>query len=156
MRSSWKWGSGRMKPPKLSQRNRHARRQSGYLRRLYRLLRKEKKQNTREKGKDIFNWIQSFREYQGETKKAVLNEQCKKMEKNNRLGKRKTTDLFKKTGDIRGIFHARMGMIKDRNCRDLPEAEEIKKRWQEYYTKELYRKGLSDADNHNGVITHLK
>ena len=50
------------------------------------------------------------------------------MEKNNRLGKRKTTDLFKKTGDIRGIFHARMGMIKDRNCRDLPEAEEIKKR----------------------------
>ena len=49
-----------------------------------------------------------------------------------------------------------MGMIKDRNCRDLPEAEEIKKRWQEYYTKELYRKGLSDADNHDGVITHLE
>ena len=78
------------------------------------------------------------------------------MEENNRLGKRKTTDLFKKTGDIRGIFHARMGMIKDRNCRDLPEAEEIKKRWQEYYTTELYRKGLSDADNHDGVITHLE
>ena len=78
------------------------------------------------------------------------------MEENNRLGKRKTTDLFKKTGDIRGIFHARMGMIKDRNCRDLPEAEEIKKRWQEYYTKELYRKGLSDTDNHDGVITHLE
>ena len=67
----------------------------------------------------------------------------------------KTRDLFKKIGDIRGAFHARMGMIKNRNCKDLSEAEEIKKRWQEY-TEELYKKDLHDPDNHDGVITHLE
>ena len=66
----------------------------------------------------------------------------------------KTRDLFKKTGDTKGIFHARMGSIKDRNGRDLREAEEINKRWQEY-TEELYIKGLNDLYNHNGVITRL-
>ena len=66
----------------------------------------------------------------------------------------KTTDLFKKTGDIKGTFHARMGMIKDRNGTDLTEAEEIKKRWQEY--TELYKKGHNDLDNHDGVVTHLQ
>ena len=66
----------------------------------------------------------------------------------------KTRDLFKKTGDIKGRFHARMGMIKDRNSKDLTGAEEIKKRLQEY-TEKLYRKGLNDSDNHNGVATHL-
>ena len=67
----------------------------------------------------------------------------------------KTRDLFRKTGDIKGIFHARMGMIKDRNGRDLIEAEDIKKRWQEY-PEELYKKGLNDLENHDGVVTHLK
>ena len=66
----------------------------------------------------------------------------------------KTRNFFKKTGDIKGIFHARMGMIKDRNSKDLTEAEEIKK-WQEY-TEELYKKGLNNPDNHNGVVTHLE
>ena len=67
----------------------------------------------------------------------------------------KTRDLFKKIRDIKGIFHAKMGTIKDRNGMDLTEAEDIKKRWQEY-TKELYRNDLNDLDNHDGVITHLE
>ena len=86
-------------------------------------------------------------------KKAFLNEQCKEIEENNKMGK--TRDLFKKTGDIKGTFRARMGTIKDRNGKDLTEAEEIKKRWQEY-TEELHKKGVDDLDNHNGVVTHLK
>ena len=67
----------------------------------------------------------------------------------------KTTDSFKKSGDIKGIFHARMGMIKDRNSKDLTETEEIKKRWQEY-TEELYKKDLHDLDNHDGMVIHLE
>ena len=67
----------------------------------------------------------------------------------------KTRDLFKKTRDTKGTFHAKMGSIKDRNGRDLIEAEDIKKRWQEY-TEELYTKDLHDPDNHNGVITDLE
>ena len=70
-------------------------------------------------------------------KKAFFNEQCKEIEENNRMGK--TGDLFKKTGDIKGTFHTRMGTMKDRNIKDLTEVEEIKKRWQEY-TEELYKK----------------
>ena len=67
----------------------------------------------------------------------------------------KTRDLFKKIRDTKGIFHAKMGAIKDRNGMDLTEEEDIKKRWQEY-TEELYKKDLYDSDNHNGVITHLE
>ena len=67
----------------------------------------------------------------------------------------KTRDLFKKIRDTKGTFHAKMGSIKDRNCMDLTEAEEIKKRWQEY-TEELYKKGLQHLDSHDGVITHLE
>ena len=67
----------------------------------------------------------------------------------------KTRYRFKKIGDIKGIFHVRMGMIKDRNGKDLTEAKDIKKKWQEY-TEELYRKDLHDPDNHGGVITHLE
>ena len=67
----------------------------------------------------------------------------------------KTRDLFKKIRDIKGTFHAKMGSIKDRNVMDLTEAEDIKKRWQEYM-EELYKKDLHDPDNHNGVITHLE
>ena len=86
-------------------------------------------------------------------KKAFLSNQCKEIEENNRMGK--TRDLFKKIRDTKGIFHAKMGSIKDRNGRDLTEAEDIKKRWQEY-TEELYKKDLHNPDNHNGVITHLE
>ena len=85
-------------------------------------------------------------------KKAFLSEQCKEIEENNRMGK--TRELFKKIGDIKRIFHARMGTIKDRNGKDLKEAEEIKKRWQEY-TKNYTKKGLNDLDNCNGVVTQL-
>ena len=83
-------------------------------------------------------------------KKAFISNQCKETEENNRM--RKTRDLFKKIRDTKGIFHAKMGSIKDINGMDLTEAEDIKKRWQEY-TEELYKKDLHDADNHNGVIT---
>ena len=86
-------------------------------------------------------------------KKAFLHNQCKEIEENNRM--RKTGDLVKKIRDTKGIFHAKMGSIKDRNGIDLREAEDIKKRWQEY-TKELYKKELHDQDNNNGVITHLE
>ena len=85
-------------------------------------------------------------------KKAFLGDQCKEIEENNRMGK--TRDLFKKLRDTKGTFHAKMGSIKDRNCMDLTEAEDIKKRWQKY-TEELYKKDLHNPDNHDGVITHL-
>ena len=84
-------------------------------------------------------------------KKAFLSDQCKEIEEN-RMGK--TRDL-KKIRDTKGTFHAKMGSIKDRNGMDLTEAEDIKKRWQEY-TEELYKKDLHDPDNHDGVITHLE
>ena len=86
-------------------------------------------------------------------KKAFLSNQCKEIEENNRMGK--TRDLFKKIRDTKGIFQAKMGSIKDRNGMDLTEAEDIKKRRQEY-TEELYKKDLHDPYNHNGVITHLE
>ena len=86
-------------------------------------------------------------------KKAFLSDQCKEIEGNNRIGK--TRDLFKKIKDTKGTFHAKMGSIKDRNGMDLTEADDIKKRWQEY-TEELYKKDLHDPDNHDGVITHLE
>ena len=85
-------------------------------------------------------------------KKAFLNEQCKEIEDSDRMGK--TKDLFKKIGAIKGTFHARMLTINNRNGKDI-EAEEIKKRWQEY-TEGLYKKGLHDSDNHGGVVTHLE
>ena len=85
-------------------------------------------------------------------KKAFLRDQCKEIEENNRMGK--TRDLFKKIRDIKGTFHAKMSSIKDKNCIDLTEAEDIKKRWQEY--TELYKKDLHDQDNHDGMITHLE
>ena len=88
-------------------------------------------------------------------KKAFLSDQCKEIAENNRMGK--TRDLVKKIGDTKGTlkFHAKMGSIKDRNGMDLTEAEDIKKRWQEY-TEELYKKDLLDPDNHDDVITHLE
>ena len=86
-------------------------------------------------------------------KKAFLSDQCKEIEENNRMVK--TRGLFNKIRDTKGTFHAKMGTIKDRNGMDLTEAEDIKKRWQEF-TEELYKKELHDPDNHDGVITHLE
>ena len=86
-------------------------------------------------------------------KKAFLSDQCKEIEEKNRMGKIRA--LFKKIRDTKGIFHAKMGSIKDRNSMDLTEAEDVEKRWQEY-TEELYKKDLHDSDNYDGVITHLE
>ena len=85
-------------------------------------------------------------------KKAFFSDQCKEIEGNNRMGQ--TRDLFKKIRDTKGTFHATMGSIKNRNGMDLSEAEDIKKRWQEY--TELYKKDLQNQDNHDDVITHLE
>ena len=86
-------------------------------------------------------------------KKVFLSNQCKEIEENNRMGR--TRHLFKKLRDTKGNFHANLGSIRDKNGMDLTEAEDIKKRWQEY-TEELYKKDLQDHDNHDGVITHLE
>ena len=94
-----------------------------------------------------------FRRTAGRDKKALLSDQCKEIEENNRM--RKTRDLFKKIRDTKGTFHAKMGTIKYRNGMDLSEAEDIEKRWQEH-TEELYKKDLHDPDNHDGTITHLE
>ena len=91
--------------------------------------------------------MQSSKEQQGK-----ISDQCKEIEENNRMGK--TRYLFKKIRDTKGTFHAEMGTIKDRKGMDLTEAEDIKKRWQEYI--ELYKKDLNDTDNDDGVITHLE
>ena len=85
-------------------------------------------------------------------KKAFLSDQCKEIQENNRMGKNR--DLFKKIRNTKGMFHANLGSIKDRNGMDLTEAADIKKRWQEY-TEELCKKDLHNPDNHNGMITHL-
>ena len=86
-------------------------------------------------------------------RKAFLSDQCKEIEENNRMGK--TRDLFKKIRDTKGTFPAKMGTVKDRNGMDPIEAEDVKKRWQEY-TEELYKKECHDPGNHNGIITLLE
>ena len=86
-------------------------------------------------------------------KKAFISDQCKEIKANNRMGK--TRDLVRKIRNTKGTFHTKMGTIKDRNGRDLMEAEDIKRRWQEY-TEELYRKDLHYPDNHEGVVIHLE
>ena len=94
-----------------------------------------------------------FQRIARQDKKVLLCDQCKEIQENNRMGN--TRDLIKKIRDTKRTFHAKMGTIKDRNGMDLTDAEDIKKRWQEY-TEELYKKGLHDPDNHDGVITHLE
>jgi len=113
----------------------------------------EKRKEAKGKGeKERYTHLNAeFQRIARREKKAFLSDQCKEMEENNRMGK--TRDLFKKMRDAKGIFHAKMGTINDRNGMDLTEAEE--KRWQEY-TEELYKKDLNDPDNHNSVITHLE
>ena len=106
----------------------------------------------RRKGK-IYPFECKFQRIARRDKKAFLSNQCKEIEENNRMGK--TRDLFKKIRDTKGTFHAKMGSIKDRNGMDLTEAEDIKKRRQEY-TEELYKKDLHNLDNHDDVITHLE
>ena len=94
-----------------------------------------------------------FQRIERRDKKALLRDQCKEIEESNRMGK--TRDLFKKMRDTKATFHAKMGSIKNRNGMDLTDAEDIKKRWQEY-TEELYKRDLRDPDNHDGVITDLE
>ena len=108
---------------------------------------KKRSEKQRRRGK-IFPFECRVPKNSKEDKKAFLTDQCKGIEENNRM--RNTRHLFKKTRDTKGTFHAKMGLIMDRNGMDLTEAEDIKKRWQEY-TEELYKK-----DNHDGVITHLE
>ena len=104
-------------------------------------------------GKERYKHLNAeFQRIARRDKKAFLSDQCKEIEENNRMGK--TIDLFQKIRDTKGTFHAKMGSIKDRNGRDLTEAEAIKKRWQEY--TELYKKDLHEPDNQDGVITHLE
>ena len=114
-----------------------------------------KRRETKSKGeKERYKHLNAeFQRIARRDKKAFLTDQCKEIEENNRMGK--TRDLFKKIRGIKGLFHAKMGSVKDRNGMDLTEAEDIKKRWQEY-TEELYKKDLHDQDNHNGVIIDLE
>ena len=114
---------------------------------------KRREVKSRRNGK-IYEYLNAeFPRIAGRDKKGFLSDQCKEIEEKNRLGK--TRDLFKKIRDTNGIFHAKMGSIKDRNGMDLTEAEDVKKRWQEYM-EELYKKDLHDPDNHDGVITNLE
>ena len=114
-----------------------------------------KRRKVKSKGeKERYTHLNSeFQRIARRDKKAFLSDQCKEIEEKNRMGK--TRDFFKKIRDTKGTFHAKMGSIKDRNGVDLTEAEDIKKRWQEY-TEELHKKDLHDPDNHDGVITHLE
>ena len=114
----------------------------------------EKKGSEKQRRKERYKHLNAeFQRIARRDKKAFLSDQCKEIEENNTMGK--TRDLFKKTRDTKGTFHAKMGSIKDRNGMDLTEAEDIKKRWQEY-TEELYKKDLHDPDNYDSVITHLE
>ena len=108
------------------------------------------KRKAKEKRKDL---NAEFQRIARRHKKAFLSDQCKEIEEINRMGKPR--DVFNKIRDTKGIFHAKMGSIRDKNGMDLTEAEDIKKRWQEY-TEELYKKDLQDADNHDGVMTDLE
>ena len=114
-----------------------------------------KRREAKSKGeKERYTFLNAeFQRIVSRDKKAFLRDQCEEIEENNRMGK--TRDLFKKIRDTKGTFHARMGLIKDRNGMDLTEAKEIKMRWQEY-TEELYKKDLHDPHNHDDVITNLE
>ena len=114
----------------------------------------KKKRSKKQREKERYTYLNAeLQRIARRDKKAFLSDQCKEIEENNRIGK--TRALFKKTRDTKGTFHAKMSSIKDRNGMGLTEAEDIKKRWQEY-TEELYKKHLHDPDNHNGMITHLE
>ena len=114
----------------------------------------EKRREAKGKGeKEIYtHFTAQFQRIARRDKKALLSDQCREIEENNRMGK--TRDLFKKIRDTKGTFHAKVGTIKDRNGMDLTKAVDIKKRWQEY--TEVYKKDLHKPDNHDDVITHLE
>ena len=114
----------------------------------------EKRREVNNKGeKERYKHLNSdFQRIARRDKNAFFSDQCKEIEETNRMGK--TRDLFKKIRDTKGTFHIKMGTIKDRNGMNLTEAEDIKKRWQEY--TELYKEDLHDPDNRNGMITHLE
>ena len=114
----------------------------------------EKRREVKGRGeKERYTYLNAeFQRIAWRDKKAFLSDQCKEIEENNRMGK--TRDILKKIRDTRGTFHAKMSTIKDRNGRDLIEAENIMERWQEY-TEELYKKDLHDPDTHNGMFTNL-
>ena len=116
-----------------------------------RIAMKRREAKAREGKKRCTHLNAEFQRIARRDKKAFLSDRCKEIKEDNRMGK--TRDLFKKIRDIRGTFHAKMGTIKDRNGRDLTEAEDIRKRWQEY-TEELYKKDLHNPHNHDSVITH--
>ena len=115
----------------------------------------EKRREAKGKGeKERYTHLNAeFQRIARRDKKAFLSDQCKETEENNRMGK--TRDLFKKIRDTKGIFNAKMNTIKERNCMDLTEAENIKKGCQEY-TEELYKKDFDDPNNHDSVITHTR
>ena len=133
-----------------SPRKRNAKRQNGCLRQVA-----EKRKDAKGKGekKRYTHLNAEFQKIARRDRKTFFIDQCKEIEENNRM--EKTRHRFKKIRDTKGTFHAKMGTIKDINCMDTKEAEDIKKTWQEY-TGELYKKELYDPDNHNGVITHLE
>ena len=117
---------------------------NGHLRRPYKIAVKRREAKNEGEKERYSHLNAEFQRIARRDKKAFLSDQCKEIEENNRVGK--TRDLFKKIRDTKGTFHAKMGSIKDRNCMDLTEAKDIKKRWQEY-TEELYKKDLHDPDN---------
>ena len=131
---------------------RNAKEQHGCLRRPYKSCEKKRSKKQRRKGK-IYPFNAEFQRIAKREKKAFFSDQCKEIEENNRMGK--SRDLFKKIRDTKGTFHAKIGSIKDGNGMDLTEAEDIKKRQQEY-TDKLYKKDLHDPDNHDAVITNLE
>jgi len=135
--------------PKSSQRKINVRRQNGCLRRLNTQLWKKEAKYKRER--ERYTHQMQFQMITRRAKKAFFSKRCKEVEENKRMVK--TNDLFRKIEENKGIFHARMGTMKDRKGKDLTEAEEIKKRWQEY-PEELYEKGLNQG-NQNYVVTHL-
>ena len=120
---------------------------------LLQIAEKRRKAKGKEEKERYTHLNAEFQRIAKSNKKAFLGDQCKEIEGNNRMGK--TGDLFKKIRDTKGTLHAKMGSIKDRNGMNLTEAEDIKKRWQEY-TEELCKKDLHEPDNHNSVITHLE
>ena len=114
----------------------------------------EKKRGEKQRKKERYKYLNAaFQRIARKDKKAFFSDQCKEIEEKNRMGK--TRDLFKKIRDTKGTVHVKMGSIKDRNSMGPTEAEDIKKRWQEY-TEKLYKKDLYDPDNHDDVISNLE
>ena len=136
---------------KTIHRKKKRKRLNGCLRRPYKYLRTK---GSKSKGeKERYTHLNAEFQRISRRNKKAFSDQCKEIEGKNRMGK--TRDLFKIIRDTKGTFHVKMGSIRGRNCRDLREAEDIKKRWQEY-TEELYKKDLHNPDNHDGVIAHLE